>query len=108
MTIRNSLSALIGLWFIMAPWIFDYSDHTNAFLSSVICGAVQLFASLLAFGKKGWNAWQNWLALLMGVWFIMFPITFAFQLMETVALVGLGIVTVLLNYYNMNAEEQAE
>lgn len=107
MTIRNCLSALIGLWFIAAPWIFHFTDHQNALLSSTICGAVQLLASLLAIGKKGWNAWQNWVALLMGVWFIMFPITFGFKLMETVVLVVLAITTVLLNYYNMNAEEHA-
>ncbi|OXM84422.1 SPW repeat protein [Paenibacillus rigui] len=104
MTVRNSLSALIGLWFIMAPWLFHYSDHHNAFLSSVICGAVQLVASLLAIGKKGWYTWQNWVALLMGVWFIMFPIAYGFKLLETTVLVFLAVTTVLLNYFNMNAE----
>ncbi|UUZ86063.1 SPW repeat protein [Paenibacillus sp. P26] len=101
---RNGLSALIGLLFMFAPWWFQFGHVEGVVTSSLIAGFIQLAASLLAIGKTGWNSWQNWLALLAGVWFIIFPLAYMLDLLLSVMYIALGITTVLLNYFNMNHE----
>lgn len=93
----NSLAALIGVWFIIAPWAFDFSDDKTALWTSVIIGAVQVIASLIGYVGSGWAAWQNWISLLAGVWFIIFPYIYSLETGETWTSVVLGAVTVLLN-----------
>jgi hypothetical protein len=103
--IRNSLNALIGLWFIIAPWVVGFSDNSGAVWTSVIIGAIQLIASLLAFEKSGWYVWQNWTSLLAGVWFIIFPFAYTLGTGEIWASVVLGAVTVIFNLMNLGTKE---
>lgn len=102
--VRNLLAALIGLWFIGAPWILGYSGHSGALWSSMAAGFAELAFSLLALGKTGWGSWQHWIAFLAGVWFMMLPFVFSFGLGMTLFMLVLGVVTILLNFYNMNEE----
>ncbi|SCW38844.1 SPW repeat-containing protein [Paenibacillus tianmuensis] len=102
--IRNLLAALIGLWFVGAPWIFGFSGHSGAQWSMMAAGFIEFAFSLLALDKTGWDSWQHWIAFLAGVWFMMLPFIFSFGLGMTLFILALGIVTVLLNFYNMNAE----
>ncbi|WP_010492092.1 SPW repeat domain-containing protein [Paenibacillus elgii] len=102
--VRNLLAALIGLWFIGAPWILGFSDHSGALRSSMAAGFIELAFSLLALGKTGWGSWQHWIAFLTGVWFMMLPFVFSFGLGMTLFILVLGVATVLLNFYNMNEE----
>jgi hypothetical protein len=102
--IRNILAALIGVFFIVAPWTLDFTDHVAALRTSLCLGMIQLLASLLAIGKSGWNSWQSWISLISGVGFIVFPFAFAFALGISILYILLGYTTVLLNYYSMNAQ----
>jgi hypothetical protein len=95
----NSLAALIGVWFIIAPWAFDFSDDKTALWTSVIIGAVQVISSLIGFLGSGWTAWQNWISLLAGVWFIVLPYVYSLETGETWTSVILGALTVLLNIW---------
>ncbi|MCZ8512255.1 hypothetical protein O9H85_07405 [Paenibacillus filicis] len=104
MTTRNLLAALIGVLFMSGPWWMHFDRLESAVMSSLIAGFIQLASSLLALGKTGWNAWPNWLSLLCGVWFIMFPMSYMLGTWETVFYLTFGVVTVLLNYFNMNHE----
>ena len=45
---KNWVNAVIGLWFIIAPWALGFSDKTAAVWTSVIFGLVQLIASAWA------------------------------------------------------------
>ncbi len=102
--VRNLLAALIGLWFVGAPWILGFSGHSGALWGSMGAGFLELVFSLLALGKIGWGSWQHWIAFLAGVWFMMLPFVFSFGPGVTLFILALGVVTVLLNFYNMNAE----
>ncbi|GGJ06362.1 hypothetical protein GCM10010885_14400 [Alicyclobacillus cellulosilyticus] len=108
---RNGLSALIGVWFILAPWILGFSDRTAAVWTSVIIGAVQAIASIwIAVQREaahGWKTWQNWVSCLTGVWFILQPFVLSLSGLagETWTSVILGIVTAALNLWEMSAEE---
>lgn len=102
MKITNSLAALIGLFFVISPWVFAFSDQTGALWYSIIVGIVQIAASLLAIGKSGWGAWQSWLSLVAGVLFIILPLAYSLGSGATWTFIVLGIVTVLINVYSMN------
>jgi hypothetical protein len=101
----NSLAALIGVWFIIAPWVVNFSDDTGALWTSVIIGALQVISSLLGFSGSGWTAWQNWISLLTGVWFIIFPFVYALKIGEIWASVVLGAVTVIVSLWSLSLKE---
>jgi hypothetical protein len=101
----NSLAALIGVWFIIAPWVVNFSDDSGALWTSVIIGAVQVISSLLGFSGSGWTAWQNWISLLAGVWFIIFPFVYTLKTGEIWASVVLGAVTVIISLWSLSLKE---
>lgn len=104
MHLRNGLSALLGLLFMFSPWLFHFSHIEGVVVGSLVAGFVQLASSLLAVGKTGWNSWPNWLALIAGVWFIIFPFAFSLDFLLAAMYIAFGIASVLLNYYNMNED----
>jgi sulfite exporter TauE/SafE len=101
----NSLAALIGVWFIIAPWVVNFSDDKSALWTSVIIGALQLITSLLGFSGSGWSSWQNWISLLSGVWFIIFPFVYTLKTEEIWASVVLGAVTVIIGLWSLSLKE---
>ncbi|MZQ84854.1 hypothetical protein GQF01_22345 [Paenibacillus sp. 5J-6] len=106
MYLKNVLSACMGLWFLVSPWVFGFEDQTNAFFACVLLGSVQFVGSLLALGKTGKQVWQNWLCLTIGALFILFPNVFHVGLMAYFLFVVLGFLTILVNYANLYADEQ--
>jgi hypothetical protein len=105
MKTRNVLSALIGLWFIIAPWAVGFSDHSGAVWVSLIFGIVQLLVSLWAYGKSGWNVWQNWVTVITGILFIILPFSSSLSSGETWASVILGLLTVIFSFWNLGSKE---
>ncbi|MCZ8522238.1 MULTISPECIES: SPW repeat protein [Paenibacillus] len=101
MTQRSSLTALIGLWFVLAPWIMGFAGESSALWSSIIGGGVLLLSSVLGFGKSGWDSLFNWLSLLSGVWLIIFAMAFGFPVLQAAFYLLLGLAAVLLTFYNM-------
>jgi hypothetical protein len=101
----NSLAALIGVWFIIAPWVVNFSDDKGALWTSVIIGAIQLISSLLGFSGSGWTTWQNWVSLLAGVWFIIFPFVYSLNTGEIWASAVLGAVTVVISIWSLSLKE---
>lgn len=105
---RNGLAAIIGIWFIISPWIFDYSDQEGALWTSIIVGAVLLIVSGWAVCLKdssGWAVWQTWISLLAGVWFVIHPFVFSLESEALWTTVVLGAVTIILNLWTMATSE---
>ncbi|OAB40562.1 hypothetical protein PMSD_01260 [Paenibacillus macquariensis subsp. defensor] len=101
---RNGLAAIIGIWFIISPWIFDYSDQKEALWTSVIVGAVLLIVSgwaLCQEDSSGWAVWQTWVSLLAGIWFVIHPYVFSLDSETMWTTVILGAVTIILNLWTM-------
>ncbi|MCL6632048.1 MAG: SPW repeat protein [Alicyclobacillus herbarius] len=103
---RNGMSALIGIWFIIAPWVLGFSSPTAAVWTSVVAGVIQLIASGWATYLKdssGTKVWQTWVSLLMGIWFILQPfvLTLTTNVAETWSSVILGIITGALNLWTI-------
>ncbi|MCL6453892.1 MAG: SPW repeat protein [Alicyclobacillus sp.] len=102
---RNGLNALIGIWFIVAPWVLGFSGRADATWTSVVIGVIQAAASIWAayVERPGWGTWQNWVALLTGVWFVVQPFALNLSAVEGVvwSSVILGLVTVVANLWTM-------
>lgn len=75
----NVVNALVGIWFILAPFILKYSDHAGALWTSIIGGAILLvlagWAVLSEEARK--QRWIQYVDGLVGIWFIIFPFVFA-------------------------------
>lgn len=106
MYLKNSLSALMGLWFLMSPWVFGFGEVTNALFSCALLGGLQFVSSMLALGKSGKHLWQNWLCVTTGALFIVLPNVFHLGLMAFFSFVVLGFMTILVNYANLYPESQ--
>lgn len=106
MYLKNSLSALMGLWFLMSPWVFGFGDVTNALFSCTLLGGLQFVSSMLALGKSGKHMWQNWLCVATGALFIVLPNVCHLGLMAFFSFVVLGFMTILVNYANLYPESQ--
>ncbi|GEO27339.1 hypothetical protein AAC03nite_31240 [Alicyclobacillus acidoterrestris] len=107
---RNSLAAVIGAWFIVAPWALQFSGNTTAVWLSVVLGAIQLLSSAwAAYAKQsgGWKQWQLWVSIVTGVWFVIQPFIFSLNVAETWISVILGVITVVLHVWTMAVKEDA-
>lgn len=102
MKTRNSLAAMIGLWFIVSPWVLGFSNLSVIVWTSVIFGTIQLLCSLLALKKSKLNVLENWFTLLTWIWFAIFSMTFSLVFSETWSIGILGLLTVVLDMWNMD------
>ncbi|WP_212031177.1 SPW repeat protein [Cytobacillus depressus] len=103
MKIRSLLNALIGIWFFIAPWVMDFSDQSGALWLSLIFGAIQVICALCGYDKFGWRSWQNWIVLLTGIWFIIFPFIYSLSDGVVWSSVILGIITAVFSLWNMGS-----
>ncbi|MDF2963515.1 MAG: hypothetical protein K0S39_5250 [Paenibacillus sp.] len=106
MIVKNLMSAFIGLWFFFTPWLFEFNTGSTEAYICFILGSIQVLISILAVVISGKKALINWVPLLIGVWFIIFPNAFNLHLSEIVLLELLGLTTLLLNYALIFPESQ--
>ncbi|MCL6548056.1 MAG: SPW repeat protein [Alicyclobacillus sp.] len=106
---RNGLNALMGLWFIVSPWILGISSDEKVVWTSVIIGAIQLVCAVWSAAQEepaGVRHWQNWVTLVTGLWFIVQP--FALSLTNEQAELWtsliLGAVTAVLSLWMLGAD----
>jgi hypothetical protein len=105
---RGYLNALIGVWFIIAPWVIGFSDQSGALWSSIIFGIIQIIVSLWGTDKPGWNSWQNWISVITGVWFVIFPFIYSLTNEEVWSSVILGLITIVFSLWNLGSNSNAK
>jgi hypothetical protein len=101
---RNWLSAVIGLWFIISPWVLGVAHYALAAWLSVIVGGIQFLVSAQAATKvdtPSWKTWQNWVATACGFWFFIHPFLGEFEEREYYAVILPAILTICLNLWNL-------
>lgn len=108
MKTRGYLNALIGVWFIIAPWVIGFSDQSGALWSSIIFGIIQIIVSLWGSDKPGWSSWQNWISVITGVWFVIFPFIYSLTNGETWSSVILGLITIVFSLWNLGSNSNAK
>lgn len=70
----NVVNAVLGIWFVVAPFVLGFSDRPTAMWASIVGGAVLLvLAGWAAFDEKiRHQAWVQYVNGLVGIWFIIF------------------------------------
>lgn len=103
---RNWLSALIGVWFMIAPWVIGFTYERDATWLSVFVGGLQVLVSIWAAAvveRPNWRVWQNWIAVLTGFWFVVHPFLGHFEEGPYWGIAGPGVATIVLNLWTLMA-----
>jgi hypothetical protein len=74
----NVINALLGIWFIIAPFALRFQDTQNAMWTSIVGGLILLilagWAALSEPARK--QKWIQYVNGLVGIWFIVFPFVY--------------------------------
>lgn len=74
------ITGLVGLAMAVAPWVFSYTDNTNAMWASVIIGAaIVLVSGYKAIMRDENQYWEYWVAGLAGIVAIAAPFVLGFN-----------------------------
>lgn len=84
---QNVVKALIGIWFIIAPFSLGFTADTAEMWSNIVGGVILLIlagSAVLSEGARR-QAWIQYVNGLVGIWFIVAPwlLSFASRLTET-------------------------
>lgn len=102
------INALIGIWFIISPWILGYSHYPGAVWFSVIFGAILLIVSFWAAVQseaRGWASWQSWIALVMGILFIIESFSWSLSSGAMWTDIILGVIVIILDFIAMSTTQ---
>jgi hypothetical protein len=102
--IRGIINAIIGIWFVIAPWMLGFSYDAGATSASIVFGILQVITSLLRANKPGWNSWQNWISLISGLWFVLFPFIYSLTGEVLWSSIILGLMTGLFSLWSLNSK----
>ncbi|MGE5042292.1 MAG: SPW repeat protein [Candidatus Levyibacteriota bacterium] len=72
------LTGVAGLFFVLAPYLFNYMDNQPAMWTSVIAGLIVLGVSLWEGLRADKERWEYWVAGLVGVFAITAPFVLNF------------------------------
>ena len=73
---RHWLNAIIGGWFIAAPWVIGVTHLNTATWVSVVVGTVQVVAAVwgaTTMTVPSWRSWPDWVTTGTGFWFLVHP-----------------------------------
>jgi sulfite exporter TauE/SafE len=101
---RGIINAIIGIWFVIAPWMLGFSYDAGATSASIVFGILQVITSLLGANKSGWNSWQNWISLISGLWFVLFPFIYSLTGEVLWSSIILGLMTGLFSLWSLNSK----
>ena len=91
---------LAGLWIIISPFLFGYSNVNAATNNDVIVGAiVAVLALVTIIWSRQTASWLSWLAALVGIWEIAAPFLLGYADTAVAAWNGviLGIIILVVN-----------
>ncbi|SRR5579884_1164779 len=72
---QNLVNALIGIWFIVAPFVLGLASNTREVWTSLVGGAILLIlaGSAALYEQPRRQAWIQYVNGLVGIWFIVAP-----------------------------------
>jgi CDP-diglyceride synthetase len=100
---------ILGVALVLSPFIFGYSDNTNALWSSIILGGAIVLLALLEGVLHDDSNWEYWLAGIVGVLAVLAPFVMNFSAVSAALWVSivLGVIVALLAVFEV-LPEQAE
>lgn len=72
------LTGIVGLFMIVAPYIFGYTQNTTALWTSVIAGLIVAGASVWEALARRKENWEYWVAAIVGILAIISPFVLGF------------------------------
>ena len=102
------LNALIGVWFIVSPWIMGFNQLSSATWFSVIAGAILLIVSFWAATQTdaiNWSSWQGWVSLIVGIVFVIVSVSVGLPTVAMWTTGILGVIVFILDLLTMGTQE---
>lgn len=96
----NVVNGLIGIWFIIAPFVLRFTDQPAAMWTSIIAGLIlAVLAGAAVFNEQARKqTWIQYVNGLIGIWYIISPFVLGFSgqpAMLWIYLIG-GVVVLVL------------
>jgi SPW repeat-containing protein len=92
------LSAALGLWLFVSPWVIGYGDMAAA-QNAVVVGFLLLAAEFVEFAA--FRPWEEWANAALGIWLIISPWVFGAALIAAVNFGVTGVLVLGLALYEM-------
>lgn len=80
------LTGIAGLFFMLAPYLFNYMDNPTALWTSLGAGLIVLGASLWEGFRADKEKWEYWVAAVVGIFAIAAPFVLNFGAAATSAM----------------------
>lgn len=96
--VKKTASSLMGLLYILTPWFLGYQDNKKLVLICFIWGIALFLCSLLSLVISTPKAALNWIAIFIGVSFMIYAGTLNLNSHGVFMSIVLGLVTIFLNY----------
>lgn len=107
----NVVNALVGIWFIVAPYVLGVATRPAVQWTSIVGGILLLvlagWAALSEEARK--QAWLQYVTGLIGIWFIVAPFALSLAARREVwtSILGGAIALVLSGYLALSARPRA-
>lgn len=94
----SGLSALVGLWEILAPIALGYTSLATPAINAVVVGFLVVTLSLIQWFGVSRASWTGWLIAALGIWLVLAPFVLGYFLLPkpTPNDVGIGIIVAAL------------
>lgn len=108
---RNFVCALVGLWFVLVPWMLDMSMDVPVIRACVTGGTVLFAVSIWSMVENVHPAYQslpNWISFAAGFWFMFVPFMAHFEIWQYWAVAAPGLAVIALNLWSFMARSTDE
>ncbi len=93
---QDPLSAVLGLWLLVSPWVLGFAEQTTPTVNAVVFGIALIATAIGATFVP--RAWEEWTEGAIGVWLLVSPWALAFEAMRNpmMSTVATGIAVLVL------------
>lgn len=102
---QDPVNSLLGLWFVLSPWVVGYQDNAPAVAAAIVLGALMLIAAFGAMMLP--KAWEEWSQVVLGILMIIAPWVLAFSATRDAMWTSVctGVVTLVLALWTLMTDE---
>lgn len=72
------VTGILGLVFVLAPFVMGYSENTAALWTSILIGGATIVVSWIEGTQQDREQWEYWTAAILGIIAIVAPFVFGF------------------------------
>ncbi len=97
------INTIVGVGLIAAPFALNFTDNTNATVSSIVLGLIVALASAYKALTRDTQLWEDWADAVAGVAAVLLPIIFGFGTATLAfwSIVALGVIAAALASYQL-------